>query len=325
MLLPVYPPSKLDIAVMGEQGCGKTSFINAIRGLPDSDPSAGATCCWSTLKEPVKYPIEKAPSISFWDLPPFEKFNFNAQRYLNSINPQRFDLFLLLIDHRVTEDYLAVATELSQHNKRFVLARNKTDMQLQHLRNMSNFNLEHELQNIRLDTTKFVRQSRLQIRLPEIYAISSHELGKYDYENAIECMVSLLMPDQRFLLLMALPVVSDQIIELKQEQLFKCSAAYGSTMQPANPAFYIAEIQKYLGVFGLDQNSIIRLSRKSAKPIAEIYAACSSKFLEMQNGDFTALHSSWDQSTGSTPNILTEAIIQLGEDAKKVLQLVKST
>ncbi|KAL3317856.1 hypothetical protein Ciccas_003487 [Cichlidogyrus casuarinus] len=125
---PGFPLSnKLDVAVFGQKRCGKSSFVNAIRGLSEKDPGAAKVGGFNTLTQPMCYPVDGSASVNFWDMPPFPDFSSDQEKFLPSIGVERFDLFVILTDDRLEDKHLDFATALFNMGKRFVFARTKTD------------------------------------------------------------------------------------------------------------------------------------------------------------------------------------------------------
>ncbi|RXM91070.1 Interferon-inducible GTPase 5 [Acipenser ruthenus] len=55
---------ELNIAITGESGAGKSTFVNAFRGLKDEDEGAAPTGVVETTAKPTEYPHPKFPNIS---------------------------------------------------------------------------------------------------------------------------------------------------------------------------------------------------------------------------------------------------------------------
>ncbi|XP_015770548.1 PREDICTED: interferon-inducible GTPase 1-like, partial [Acropora digitifera] len=60
---------EVNIAITGDVGAGKSSFINALIGLRDDDPQAAEVGVAETTLEPTPYGHPTSPNIVFWDLP----------------------------------------------------------------------------------------------------------------------------------------------------------------------------------------------------------------------------------------------------------------
>lgn len=79
----------LHIAVTGESGTGKSSFINAIRELGDEDEAAAKTGVTETTTEPTRYQHPTMPNVMLWDLPGIGTPKFKARSYLKQIQFNR--------------------------------------------------------------------------------------------------------------------------------------------------------------------------------------------------------------------------------------------
>jgi predicted GTPase len=59
----------LNIAVTGQSGAGKSSFINAIRGVTQDSEHFAPTGCTECTADPKAYPHPEHQNLIFWDLP----------------------------------------------------------------------------------------------------------------------------------------------------------------------------------------------------------------------------------------------------------------
>ncbi|CAJ0931571.1 unnamed protein product [Ranitomeya imitator] len=81
----------LNIAITGESGTGKSTFVNAIRGMDDEQEGSAKTGVVETTKVPSPYVHPQYPSVTVWDLPGIGTPNFVADSYLQSVEfSQRF-------------------------------------------------------------------------------------------------------------------------------------------------------------------------------------------------------------------------------------------
>jgi len=64
----------LTIAVTGQSGAGKSSFINAIRGVPRGSPDFAPTDYIECIRPPQAYYHPTHRNLAFWDLPGKDKF-----------------------------------------------------------------------------------------------------------------------------------------------------------------------------------------------------------------------------------------------------------
>ena len=73
---------RLEVGVTGESGAGKSSLINALRGLGAEDPDAALTGVVETTTEPSPYPHPQFPDVTLWDLPGAGSPGCSADKYL---------------------------------------------------------------------------------------------------------------------------------------------------------------------------------------------------------------------------------------------------
>ncbi|XP_052775806.1 T-cell-specific guanine nucleotide triphosphate-binding protein 2-like [Mya arenaria] len=73
---------QINIAVTGEPGTGKSSFINSIRGLEADDPGAAEVSLFETTMNLSGYPHPDNPNLRIWDLPYVGELTFTRDNYL---------------------------------------------------------------------------------------------------------------------------------------------------------------------------------------------------------------------------------------------------
>ncbi|WAR22796.1 TGTP2-like protein, partial [Mya arenaria] len=77
---------QINIAVTGESGTGKSSFINSIRGLKADDLGAAEVGAVETTMEPTAYKHPDNPNLQVWDLPGVGTSSFTREKYFQKIN-----------------------------------------------------------------------------------------------------------------------------------------------------------------------------------------------------------------------------------------------
>lgn len=90
----------LRIAVTGETGAGKSSFINAIRGVRPGETGAAETGVKETTKKPTPYACPRYPNVTFYDLPGIRSMNFKPKTYLTNVNFNTYDFFIIISSER---------------------------------------------------------------------------------------------------------------------------------------------------------------------------------------------------------------------------------
>ena len=97
-----YDPEKLHFAVCGSSGSGKSSLINAFRGLTNNEPGAAPTGIIETTMSLTRYPDphDKLPHSRFiwFDVPGAGTLNVPSWQYFNEQGLFVFDIVILVYD-----------------------------------------------------------------------------------------------------------------------------------------------------------------------------------------------------------------------------------
>ncbi|XP_023391023.1 immunity-related GTPase family Q protein-like [Pteropus vampyrus] len=87
---------RLDIGITGGTGSGKSTFVNAIRGLGDEEPNSACTGVVEMTVNPTPYPHPKYPNVIFWDLPGVDAHTFQADDYFQRVLLGRYDFIIFI-------------------------------------------------------------------------------------------------------------------------------------------------------------------------------------------------------------------------------------
>ncbi|XP_051960592.1 interferon-inducible GTPase 5-like isoform X1 [Xyrauchen texanus] len=268
---------ELNIAVTGESGSGKSTFINAFRGLEDDDEDSAKTGVVETTKEPKAYKHPKYKNVKLWDLPGIGTPNFKAHEYLKLVQFERYDFFIIIASGRFRECHADLVKEIKRMKKNFYFIRSKTDLSIDAERRKKHFDEKKTLDNIREDCVNGLRE--IGVEDPVVFLISSWHLNKYDFNSLHERMETELPQHKRHVLMLTVPNITTEIIERKKKSLEKniSRVAFLSAGAAAVPvpglsvavdiALLVNEIQKYKTVFGLDDESLKRISERCGKSI----------------------------------------------------------
>lgn len=145
--------ARLDVGITGDTGSGKSTFVNAIRGLGDEDPKSAYTGVVEMTVGPTPYAHPKYPNVVIWDLPGIGAPTFQAEKYLQRVLPARYDFFIIISSESFAAHHAQLACELRQCRKRFYLIRSKVDVDItaSRSRRPSTFSEERVLSQIRDD------------------------------------------------------------------------------------------------------------------------------------------------------------------------------
>ncbi|KAG1805676.1 immunity-related GTPases-like protein, partial [Suillus subaureus] len=123
-------------AVAGVAGGGKSSLINAFRGLRNNDVNIGAaaTGVTETTLAMARYPDPNAEYPYVWyDIPGAGTLRIPDWQYFNVQGLYVFDCIIVLFDNRFTMTDIAILTNCRRFNIPTYIVRSKAD---QHIRNI---------------------------------------------------------------------------------------------------------------------------------------------------------------------------------------------
>jgi len=118
----------INVAVTGNAGVGKSSFINSARGLRATDPGAADVSPNETTMEPTGYDIPELPAAAkLWDLPGAGTRRVPRDSYVRAMGLRYFDVVIVVTASRYTETEIAIAEELRAFAVPYFMVRNKVD------------------------------------------------------------------------------------------------------------------------------------------------------------------------------------------------------
>ncbi|XP_066494161.1 interferon-inducible GTPase 5-like [Tiliqua scincoides] len=346
----------LDIAVTGECGSGKSTFVNAIRGLGDEDDGAAPTGVVETTTLPTPYAHPKHPNVTVWDLPGIGTPNFQPSFYLEQVKLSRYDFFILLASERFRSNHAQLARKIQKMGKHFYFVRSKVDVDLEAAkkRRPRAYNKETVLKQIRDNCQQCLQDEGIDS--PKVFLLSSWKLNKYDFKELEETMEKELPRHKRHAFLLALPNISLEVLQKKKEafqkQIWKWAIISCGVAAVRIPGLSVAcdvtilmkSLSKYRQNFGLDDESLKKLAEQVAKPVEDIKAVIKSPLakeisrdvvlkLLTNAGGGALMVAEWLTSTvpifgsmlagsisfGTTYYMLQNSLNEVAEDAQHVL------
>ncbi|KAI6034836.1 interferon-inducible GTPase-domain-containing protein [Pisolithus orientalis] len=129
-----YKEGLFHFAVAGVAGSGKSSLINAFRGLRNREAGAAATGVTETTRVFDRYPDPNPQYPLVWyDIPGAGTIKIPDWQYFNAQGLYVFDCIIVLFDNRFTMTDVAILSNCARFNIPAFIVRSKAD---QHIRNV---------------------------------------------------------------------------------------------------------------------------------------------------------------------------------------------
>ncbi|XP_078067338.1 T-cell-specific guanine nucleotide triphosphate-binding protein 2-like [Mustelus asterias] len=209
---------QLNIAVMGDAGSGKSTFINAIRDLWSDDQGAAPTGNEETCLEPTRYPYRDLPNVQLWDLPGTNSFGFELNNYLKEVKFESFDFFIIVSQSRFRENDAEIAKKIQEQGKELYYIRSKIDNDAHSLKKQG-VDLAGGWSTIRRDCISNFQS--VGVTPPAIFLISSFEREEYDFPKLKTTLARDLPSIKSNVFSLSIPKMVREITEAKRSSLVK--------------------------------------------------------------------------------------------------------
>ncbi|XP_070805946.1 interferon-inducible GTPase 5-like [Pituophis catenifer annectens] len=270
----------LNIAVVGKAGAGKSSFINAFWGINDDEDEAAEIWTVEETKVPKAHPHPSFPNITIWELPEIRERNSKAAEYFQKVQFERYDVFIMVVTDRFTENDAFLAKEIQRMRKKFYYVRSKIDISIEGERRKRYFNMEETLETIRNYCEDNLRDSA---ELSErVFLVSNLHPQMHEFPHLREKMAAELPDYKKHILILAGQVFSennlmDKKIKMKSyiEKFAKLSWICGAAMVwhlslACDIGILMAARKCFWKVFALDQSSLRFLALQTGKGFEEL-------------------------------------------------------
>lgn len=174
----------LNIGVTGESGAGKSSLVNAIRGLQDGDEGAAPTgIVESSILKPMKYPHPTMRNVVLWDLPGVEGTEANLKTYMKDSTLQNCDLFIIVCMSKFKENYRRLAKELEKRGKKMYFVRTAVDQDVRAAERRG----QTEEQTLRQIQREY-EDNLKDLGPPPLFLISSHHPEQFGFQDLLNTL-----------------------------------------------------------------------------------------------------------------------------------------
>ncbi|XP_042279554.1 immunity-related GTPase family, q2 [Thunnus albacares] len=198
--------SRINLAVVGDRGDEKATFINSLHGLGPGDEGAALSSSPAAPEEVAGYANPKQPDFRLWDLPPVPNTSpFEPEGYMDRVKFLRYNAVFMTFTQTPQPNSVEVfleARSLQRQTVYFILLAlaKDTEKTLEEKRKAS----------LEVLTSQGVRQ-------PKVYLVRPPTLEKFDFLGLLEDMGRDLPEIRAHALLLALPTLSSTLVTQKKE------------------------------------------------------------------------------------------------------------
>ncbi|DBB03667.1 TPA: hypothetical protein ACH3X3_010994 [Trebouxia sp. C0006] len=122
-----FEVTKWNIAIVGQTKSGKSSLVNSLRGLRDTDSGAADVGITETTLQPEPYLLPAAASCVLWDMPGVNTISNPANTYFRNNLLGAFDMLLLVSADTVLEQDVAILQQAHASGSIVAVIRTKSD------------------------------------------------------------------------------------------------------------------------------------------------------------------------------------------------------
>ncbi|CAO2594167.1 Interferon-inducible GTPase 1 [Lemmus lemmus] len=280
----------INIAVTGEFGAGKSSLINALRGVGPEDEGAAEVGVVATTMKRTPYKHPKIKTLTLWDLPGIGTLNFLPKDYLEKMKFQEYDFFIILCATRFTklELDLAKAIRFMKKNYYFVRTKVDTDLDNEKICKPRTFDREKTLQKIRSICVNAFSQDNMDVS--QIFLISNRHLSDYDFPCLMDTMIKDLPPQKHHSFILSLPNITEAAIDRKHKSMQQTIwlEAFKAGILTTVPVVGIlrddveklkVKLNHYRVLFGVDDESLEAMAKDSQVPVEQLKKLIKSPYL----------------------------------------------
>ncbi|XP_005074791.1 interferon-inducible GTPase 1 [Mesocricetus auratus] len=287
--LKTIDSAPINIAVTGESGTGKSSFINALRGVKHEEEGAAEVGVIETTMKITSYKHPRIKNLNIWDLPGVGTLKFPPKNYLKRVEFQKYDFFIIVSAARFTKLELDLAKTIRLMKKNYYFVRTKVDFDLYNEKKCKphTFDREKILQQIRSSYVNTFRDNKMDT--PQIFLISNHSLSDYDFPVLMDTLTDDLSNQKRHNFVLSLPNITEAAIQRKydileqfillQSSMFGWFSFLNVLGNDCDMENLVASLNHYRVLFGVDDVSLEVIAKDSQVPVEQLKKIIQSPYL----------------------------------------------
>ncbi|XP_068591511.1 interferon-inducible GTPase 5-like [Cebidichthys violaceus] len=198
--------SRINLAVIGDRGDEKATFINSLSGLSSGDDGAAPSQSPVSPEEVAGYPSPKHPDFRLWDLPPVPSTSpFEPEGYMDRVKFARYNAVFITFNQAPQPNSVEV----------FLEARSQQRQTVYFILLASEKGTEKNLEDKRKAGLEVLTSQG--VALPKVYLMRPSTLEKFDFPGLLEDMGRDLPEIRAHALLLALPTLTSTLVTQKKE------------------------------------------------------------------------------------------------------------
>ncbi|XP_021045280.1 LOW QUALITY PROTEIN: interferon-inducible GTPase 1-like [Mus pahari] len=297
--LKIIDNAPINIAVTGESGAGKSSFINALIGIgPEEEGAAEVGVIETTIKR-TSYKHPKIETLILWDLPGIGTQKFPPKTYLEEVKFKEYDFFIIVSATRFTKLELDLARAIRIMKKNYYFVRTKVDMDVENERKSKSrtFDREKTLKQIQSYSVKTFNENNMTV--PPIFLISNYDLSGYDFPVLMDTLIKDLHVHKRHNFMLSLPNFTEAVIDRKHKAIqqfiwleafiFRVLATFSvvSIVRDNDVEKLKKNLNHYRKLFGVDDESLELMAKDFQVPVEQVKEIMKSPHLLKTNREET--------------------------------------
>ncbi|XP_021044948.1 interferon-inducible GTPase 1-like [Mus pahari] len=279
----------INIAVTGESGAGKSSLINALRGVKHEGKDAAEVGVTETTMKVAPYEHPKVKNLTLWELPGIGTLKFPPKDYLEKVNFEKYDFFIIVSATQLTKHELDLAKAIRIRKKNYYLVRSKVDCDLENEKKSKprSFNRENTLNKIRNYYLDALKENKIDE--PQVFLISNFNLSDYDFPVLMDTLVKDLPAEKR--LLLSLLNITEAAIQKKYNSAkqtillksmldgFVVACPILSILKVLDKERLKKHLDDYRDLFGVDDKSLMFMAADAQVPVELLKKKLKSPYL----------------------------------------------